>query len=80
MSRSRLFVFGIMVCSCVAGLLGPDGAMAEKRQILIAGGRTTSPMYAFAQALAKFINERSTWLRAETVSTAGLTGDADIIK
>lgn len=80
MSRSRLFVFGIMVCFLVAGLVSPDGARAEKRQILIAGGRTTSPMYAFAQALAKFINERSTWLRAQAVSTAGLTGDVDIIK
>ncbi len=50
------------------------------RQILIGGGRVGDPWYALCQGLAKFINGKSDWLRAEVVSTAGVTGNADMIK
>lgn len=50
------------------------------RHILVGGGRTASPWYPLCQGLAKFINEKSDWLRAEVVSTAGITGNVDMIK
>ena len=58
----------------------PNSFSANERKILIAGGRTSSPWYSLCQALAKFINDKSTWLRADVVSTAGITGDVDMAK
>jgi|GEM_PF-1149086 TRAP transporter TAXI family solute receptor len=58
----------------------PKTPSRATRRILIAGGRTTSPWYPFAQALSKFINEKSDWLTAEVVSTAGITGNVDMVK
>lgn len=81
----------IVVACLLTGLLGAqlfafswgvaEAAPAKPiRQILIGGGRTTSPWYAIAQGLAKSINNKSEWLRAEVVSTAGVTGNTDLIK
>ena len=67
----KLIVVGCLLVSVlVAGLISDNPALAETKKILIAGGRATSPWYAFCQALAKFINDKSSWLRAEVVSPA----------
>jgi TRAP transporter TAXI family solute receptor len=79
MKKSTL-VGTVLVAALSVGLLGTQSSAREKRQILIAGGRTTSPWYVFAQALAKFINDKSDWLSAEAVSTAGVTGNVDLCK
>lgn len=78
--KSARIVVVVLIGLLSIGLFAPQGFAKEKRQILIAGGRTTSPWYAFAQALAKFINDKSDWLTAEAVSTAGVTGNVDLVK
>src|SRR5680860_812162 len=45
-----------------------------------ADGGTSSPWFPFGQALAKFLNEKSEWITAEAVSTAGITGNVDMAK
>ena len=62
------------------GALSPEDAAAKSQQVLIGGGRTGDPWYPFAQALAKFINGKSQWLKAEAVSTAGISGNFDMVK
>lgn len=79
MKRARVVV-AVLIGLMSIGLFASPGVAKEKRQILIGGGRTTSPWYAFAQALAKFINDKSDWLSAEVVSTAGITGNVDLVK
>jgi TRAP transporter TAXI family solute receptor len=70
------FLIGLLV----VGFIGSPIAFAAKKQILIAGGRTGDAWYSFAQALAKFINDKSNMLEAEVVSTAGITGNVDLVK
>ena len=79
MKKSALVAF-LLIGLLVAGLFGSNDALAAEKKILIGGGRTTSPWYSFAQALAKFINDKSDWLKAEAVSTAGITGNVDMCK
>ena len=52
---------------------------ADEVKIKIAGARVKDPWYAFSQALSNFINKKSTWLRAESVATAGLTANIELI-
>lgn len=83
MRKSRL-VF-IPLLAAVVGLsllLGPVGqvAAADTVNLNIAGARVTDPWYAFSQALANFINKKSKWLRAESVATAGLTANIELIR
>jgi TRAP transporter TAXI family solute receptor len=56
----------------------PDAEAATN--IKIAGARVKDPWYAFSQALANFINNQSSWLRAEAVATAGLTANIELIQ
>jgi TRAP transporter TAXI family solute receptor len=80
MKRSFL-VSVLLIGLMITGFICSDIAMArDKQSILIGGGRTSSPWYPFTQALAKFINDKSDWLQAETVSTAGITGNVDMVK
>jgi TRAP transporter TAXI family solute receptor len=62
------------------GAASADYSYAEEKKILIAAGRETSPWYVIAQALAKFINTKSKWLRAEVVSTAGISACLEIVR
>ena len=78
--KKSIYVALVLIGVIVAGIYFSNDVQAETRNILIAGGRTTSPWYSMCQALAKFINKKSTWLRAEAVSTAGITGDVDLVK
>jgi len=61
-------------------LIVPETPAQATKQILIGGGRTDDAWYPFSQALAKFINEKSTWLKAEAISTAGISGNFDMVK
>lgn len=80
MKRS-LVMSALCIGLLIAGGIFSDAALAkETRHIFIGGGRTSSPWYPFTQALAKFINDKSDWLRAEVVSTAGITGNVDMVK
>jgi TRAP transporter TAXI family solute receptor len=79
MKKLTVIIF-MLIALLAAGLFSFNEAMAAERQILIAAGRTSSPWYPLCQALAKFINEKSSSLRAEVVSTAGITGNVDLIK
>jgi TRAP transporter TAXI family solute receptor len=78
--RKSILVTYLSMGLFIAGLLISGTALADTRHIFIAGGRTHSVWYPLAQALAKFINEKSDWLRAETVTTAGITGNVDMVK
>ena len=78
--RKLIVVSCLLIGLSAAGLLSSDSALADTRHIFIAGGRTHSVWYPLTQALAKFINEKSDWLRAEVVSTAGITGNVDMVK
>ena len=78
--RKSIVVVYLLVGLLVAGLFSFNCALAADKQILIAAGRTTSPWYPFCQALAKFINTKSKWLRAEVVSTAGISADLDLAR
>jgi len=78
--RKLILIACLLIGLTVTGLPSFDCAQAATRSILIGGSRTESPMYAFAQALAKFINTKSSWLHADAVSTAGITGDVDLVK
>ncbi len=83
--RKSIVIACLLTGLLVAGLLSfsslAEAAPAKAtRQILIAAGRTPSPWYPVAQALAKFINTQSKWLRAEVVATAGISADIDLAK
>ena len=78
--RKSTVVIYFLICLLVVGLVGSNYAVAAEKKIFIAGGRTKSPWYSFAQALSKFINDNSTWLKAEAVSTAGITGNLELVK
>jgi len=80
MKKSMVLVLFLAVMFGLSCLIVPDATAQTTRQILIGGGRTADPWYPFAQALAKFINEKSTWLKAEAVSTAGISGNFDMVK
>ena len=79
MKRSNILVC-FLIGLLMVGFIGSPVAFAAKKRILIAGGRTADTWYAFSQALAKFINDKSNMLKAEVVSTAGITGNVDLIK
>ena len=77
----KFTVVACLLAVVLAVTVSPTPSLAEKtKSILIGAGRTTSPWYPFCQALAKFINEKSTWLKAEAVSTAGISGNFDMVK
>lgn len=78
--KKTTFSIVLVLAFFLTGLFVVPFSFAAKRNILIGGGRTDDTWYLFAQALAKFINEKSTLLRAEVVSTAGITGNVDMAK
>jgi TRAP transporter TAXI family solute receptor len=84
MRKSRHFVVTLTVV-LVAGLflLGvsiESLAASKEGTVKIAGGRVEDPWYAFSQALGNFINKNSEWLKAEVVSTAGLTANLELVQ
>ena len=71
----------LLIGFLIAGFMASNVVLArDTKNIFIGGGRTSSPWYPHTQALAKFINDKSSWLRAEVVSTAGITGNVDMVK
>ncbi|MBO4335372.1 MAG: ABC transporter substrate-binding protein [Desulfovibrio sp.] len=60
--------FGLVSTSSMA-------APAKKEKITFAAGRPDDAWFALSHGLAKMINERSEWLEAEVIATAGI-GDA----
>ena len=77
----KLLVTGYFLMGLVCFSTWAAPLMAqEKTGIKIAGARVEDPWYAFAQAIAQFINNKSTWLDAEVVTTAGLTANLEMIK
>lgn len=84
MKRSWVVLtFLLVVLFSFSLVLGPTGKAlsADKvTRIKIAGGRVRNSWYAFSQALSSFINKKSKWLRAETVATAGLSADIELIR
>lgn len=77
----KIFIIAlVLVGFTAAGLPSFDCAQAATRSIFIGGGRTESVWYPIAQALAKQIKEKSKWLTAEVISTAGITGNVDLVK
>ncbi len=78
--RKSIVVAYLLIGLLVAGLFSSSSALAATRNILIAAGRTASPWYPFCQALAKFINGKSEWLRAEAVATAGISANLDLAR
>ena len=78
--KKLIVVVFLVMGLLVTGSFDFDCALAADKQVFIGGGRTTSPWYAFSQALAKFINDKSTWLKAQVVSTAGISGNLEMMK
>lgn len=81
MRSSRSIVIGyVFILILCFSILSPATYAQEKIGIKIAGARVEDPWYAFAQALAQFVNKKSNWLQAEVVTTAGLTANLEMIK
>lgn len=57
----------------------PSGTAHEPYHISIAGGRSGDTWFVLSHALATFINERSDWLTAEVVTTAGIADDVRLV-
>jgi len=81
MTRSRLVFLALVAFFGVSLFWAPAGPAlaADTVNIKIAGARVNDPWYAFSQALANFINKKSTWLRTEAVATSGLTANLEMI-
>ncbi len=79
-SRSLLVIGYVLILAACVSFWCPAPFAAEKTGIKIAGGRVEDPWYAFAQALAQFVNKKSDWLESEVVTTAGLTANIEMIK
>lgn len=58
---------------------GTVGAQQEPYHISIAAGRPGDTWFVLSHALATFINDRSEWLTAEVVATAGITDDVRLV-
>jgi len=80
MKRLTVMVLVLSVLFGLSCFIVPETPAQATRQLLIGGGRTDDSWYPFSQALAKFINEKSKWLKAEAVSTAGISGNFDMVK
>jgi len=80
MKRLTVLVLLLTVLFGMNDFMVAETSAQTTKQILIGGGRTEDAWYPFSQALSKFINEKSKWLRAEAVSTAGLSGNFDMVK
>jgi len=80
MKKLRVMLFVLTVLFSLGFLIAQEAPAKSVKKILIGGGRTAEPWYPLSQALAKFINEKSDWLKAEVVSTAGITGNVDMCK
>jgi len=77
-----------IICLCAVFLSFPmalgipsETLAADKAtKLKILGARVEDPWYAFSQALASFINQKSEWLKAEVVATAGLTANIEMLQ
>lgn len=58
---------------------GEQSEKLEKQHIGITAGRPGDMWYVLSHALATFINERSDWLTAEVVATAGVTDNTRLL-
>ena len=79
----RIYVPLLAALIAVTFLVGPTvetTAAADAVNLKIAGARVKDPWYAFSQALANFINKKSTMLKAEAVATAGLTANLELVQ
>lgn len=80
MKRSIVIINVFVFLFAIAAFYADDVSAQSPKSILIGGGRTADPWYPLSQALAKFINEKSKWLKAEVVSTAGITATSEMIR
>lgn len=71
LSSARIFAFAVM---CISGLICQPSAEAAKKtdKVVIAAGRPDDAWFALSHGLASMINERSSWLEAEVIPTAGI--------
>jgi TRAP transporter TAXI family solute receptor len=72
----------VVVLSWIALFVSGSSAFAADKpttRILIAGARVGDSWYVLSQALANFINNGSTWLRAEVAATPGLTANFEML-
>lgn len=56
-----------------------NGEKKEPYHVSFAAGRPGDTWYALSHALATFINERSDWLTADVVATAGVTDNTRLV-
>jgi len=81
MKKKGLVILLAVLVVVLTGIVA-DKALAagkEKTQISIAAGRPGDAWYVLSHALTTFINERSEWLRADVVATAGVTDDTRLL-
>lgn len=60
--------------------VAPSPTAKPITQIMIAGGRVGDAHQVLSEALAYFINKKSTWLRATVVATPGLAANDELVR
>lgn len=80
MKKKRLIILLAVFMMVFTGIITDVApATKEKTSISIAAGRPGDAWYVLSHALTTFINERSDWLRADVVATAGVTDDTRLL-
>ncbi|CAK7061317.1 MAG: hypothetical protein DELT_01451 [Desulfovibrio sp.] len=75
--RASLLACAALFSAACFMALGPvaEASAAKTEKVVFAAGRPDDAWFALSHGLATMINERSTWLEAEVIATAGI-GDA----
>ncbi len=82
MKKLLLACTGVLALACALslGLSSDVSAAAKTEKVVFAAGRPGDAWYALSYGLSKMINERSTWLEAEVVATAGVADNHRLAK
>lgn len=81
MFKKYLFVLASLM-AMLASIVMVNAALAAKEgktQIYIVAARPGDPWNILSHALAGFINQRSTWLKADVLATAGVSDDTRLL-
>lgn len=73
MKKSLFACFAVLSLVCAVSMFSAfDALAAKKEKVIFAAGRPDDAWYALSYGLSTMINERSQWLEAEVVATAGV--------
>jgi TRAP-type uncharacterized transport system substrate-binding protein len=84
MKRLLFACVAVLLAACAFSLAATSDALAAAKakteKVVFAAGRPDDAWYALSYGLAKMINERSEWLEAEVVATAGVADNHRLVK